>query len=341
MRRPFLLFCLGCFFVSAAAAQEVSEPQVPAEHRSSMEPYLIPQTVFVGDQGRLVYPLKDAVLPEKSLVLDMPEDLPKARDLIISRIELDRRGGDARLLIDFQAFAPGLIPLPPVEIASRSFTGLEVRVTSILESDEDLVLSPPAPPLAVPGTVLIIYGAVFAAIVVILGAVFGGLWYGNRLDYFRIRGLRRRALRNMWRMLRRIRFALGKNKTGEGEALTLVSLEFRNFLSCFSGMNCRAMVPGEFLGLPSLFPPEDGTAPSDTGGFLRDLFRRCDILRFSGGVIDRGITFNVMEDIRNFVSALEKAERRRSASVPSGITGRALAGASAGERSSRGDGGLQ
>jgi hypothetical protein len=306
-----------------------------------MEPYLIPQTVFVGDLGRLVYPLKDTVLPEKSLILDMPRDLPKAKDLIITRIELDHREGDARLLIDFQAFAPGLISLPPVEIASRSFTGLEIKVTSILESDEDLVLSPPAPPLAVPGTILIIYGAVFAAIVVILGAVFGGLWYGNRLDYFRIRGLRRRALRNIWKILRRIRFALGRNKTEEGEALTLVSLEFRDFLSCFSGMNCRAMVPGEFMGLPSLFPPEEGKTSSDTGGFLRDLFRRCDILRFSGGVIDRGMAFSVMEDIRNFVSALEKAERRKPVPASSEITGGTRTGASAGKQSSHENGGLQ
>jgi hypothetical protein len=295
-----------------------------------MESYLIPQTVFVGDLGRLVCPLKDPVPPGENLILDMPRDLPKAKDLIITRIEMDRRGEGARLLIDFQAFAPGLIPLPPVEIASRSFTGLEVRVASILESDEDLVLSPPAPPLAVPGTVLIIYGAVFAGIVVILGAVFGGIWYGNHLDYLRIRGLRRRALRNMWRMLRRLRFALGKNKTGEGEALTLVSSEFRNFLSCFSGMNCRAMVPGEFLELPPLFPPEEGKAPFDTSGFLRDLFRRCDTLRFSGGVINRKITLDVMEDIRNFVSALEKAEKQRPAPASFGAAAGALAGGSAG-----------
>jgi hypothetical protein len=304
---------------------------------------MIPQTIFVGDLGRLVCPLKDAVPPGKNIVLDMPGDLPKAKDLIVTRVELDRQGGDARLLIDFQAFAPGLIPLPPVEIASRNFTGLEVRVTSILESDEDLVLSPPASPLAVPGTVLVIYGAVFAVIAVILGAVFGGFWYRNHLDYFRTRGLRRRALRNMWRTLRRVRSALGKNKTGEGEALTLVSLEFRNFLSCFSGMNCRAMVPGEFLRLSSLFPPEEETALSGTGGFLRDLFRRCDTLRFSGGVIDRGTILGIMEDIRNFVSVLEKAEKQRTLSASAGITGGSPGGAvySAGERFSRGGGGLR
>jgi hypothetical protein len=343
MRRSFLLFCLSCLFAAAAAAQEASEPQVPAERRSSAESYLIPQTVFVGDLGRLVYPLKDTVPPGENLVLDIPKDLPRVKDLIITRVELDRREGDARLLIDFQAFAPGLIPLPPVEIASRSFTGLEIRVASILESDEDLVLSPPASPLAVPGTVLVIYGAVFAVIVFILGVVFGGFWYGKHLDYFRARSLRRRTLRNIRRILRRIRIALGKNKTGEGEALTLVSSEFRTFLSCFSGMNCRAMVPGEFLRLPPLFPPEEGKAPSDTGGFLRDLFRRCDTLRFSGGAIDCGTAIGILEDIQNFVSALEKAEKQRTASASPVIAGKAEAGAvlSAGGRLSGGNGGLR
>ncbi|MDR1374604.1 MAG: hypothetical protein LBJ24_06505 [Treponema sp.] len=331
MRGPFLLFCLGCF-LAVAAAQEIPEPQVPAEPgapaegRSSMESYLIPQTVFVGDPGRLVCLLKDPVPPGENLVLDMPGDLSGTKDLIITRIELDRRGEKARLLVDFHAFSPGLISLPPVEIASRSFTGLEVRVSSILESDEDLVLSSPAPPLAVPGTVLVIYGAVFAGIVVILGLVFGGIWYGKRLDYLRTRGLRRQALRSMWKMLRQLRSALGRNRTGEGEALTLAASEFRNFLSCFSGMNCRAMIPGEFLGLPSLFPPEERKASFDINGFLRDLFRRCDTLRFSGAVIDRKITFDVMKDIRTFVSALEKAEKQNAVPVLSGSAGKVPAG---------------
>jgi hypothetical protein len=339
MRRPFLLFCLGCFFAAPAAAQEAAEP------------YLIPQTVFVGDFGRLVYPLKDAGPPGENLVLDTPKDLPRTKDLVITRIELDRRGGDARLLIDFQAFAPGIIPLPPVEIAARSFTGLEVRVMSILESGGALVLSPPAPPLAVPGTVPVIYGAVFAATVLILGAVFGGLWCGNHLDYLRTRRLRRRALRNMGRTLRRLRFALGRNKTGEGEALTLVSLEFRNFLSRLSGVNCRAMVPGEFPGLSSLFSPEEGKVPPGTGEFLRDLFRRCDTLRFSGGLIDRGMTLGVIEDMGDFVSTLEKAEKQRSpvsrglsgGGVPAGgrLSGGGLASAGNGGLSSTGDGGLR
>jgi hypothetical protein len=299
MRVLLLFLCLG---LSGVGAQE--QPGLP---------YLIPQTIFVGDRGRLVVPLGSAYGSLAGTVLDGPEGFSPSADLVISRIEVENRGNGVNLLIDFQAYVPGTIKLPPIKIASLKLTGLEFTVSSILASGEGLVLSGPEAALTAPGTIPIIYGTMVGLILIVFLAVFAGLWRRHGFRGFRERLRRRMLIRSMGRLLKRLRTGLVKNRgCGVEETVSLLARELRSFVGFLTSMNCQAMVPGEFLNLPPL-AETPGAGDFLSGKFLCDIFRRCDSLRFSGTGIERGEVLEMVEDVRKLVGALDRAERETPA----------------------------
>jgi hypothetical protein len=288
MRFVMFFWCMSFLVppVSGTAAEAGGRPNTA---------YQIPQTVFVGDPGRLVLPLKTLPGGTGGAVLDNPEELPGAPDLVISRVELENRGGNYRLIVDFKAFTPGLIILPPVEIASLIFTDLEVTVASILEAGGNaLVLSEPAPHLVVPGTMGMIYAAAFGMAVFIAGVVLLMFKGGPAFRRWRERLRRRYVIRSMGKVLRYLRNTLEKGGPEKASGiLDRLSSEFKTFLGFFTGMNCLAMTGEEFLFLPAL-------TPDPSGPFLRDFFRRCDILRFSGVEIQNRDVFVLLDLARDF-----------------------------------------
>ncbi|MDR2111364.1 MAG: hypothetical protein LBP32_08675 [Spirochaetaceae bacterium] len=301
MRIVLFLLCLGGV-LSGSGAQE--KPGVP---------YLIPQTVFVGDMGRLVVPLGFSRGPLENTVVDEPELLSGSADLVISRVALENRENGVNLLIDFQSYVPGTIKLPPVKIASLEVTGLEFTVSSILASGEGLVLSGPETALTAPGTIPIIYGAILGLILILFLAVLAGLWSGRGFKRFRERFRRRRLIRSMGRTLKRLRTGLLKNRDrGAEETVTILARELRSFVGFLTAMNCQAMVPGEFLTLPPL-ADLPGAEDLLSGNFLCDIFRRCDSLRFSGTGIERREVLEMVEDVRKLVGVLDRAEREAPA----------------------------
>lgn len=268
---------------------------------SAQEAYLIPQTIFVGDRSRLVVPLGQAFSSAETFVRSAPGELPKTGDLTITRIELERLNGDLRLIIDFIPYAPGILLLPSLAIPvsggrTLELSGLKAAVTSILGPHE-ASLSAPAPPLSAPGTGLIIYGTA-AGILFVLFLIIGLTFWGKRnFAFFWERFRRRRLLRIMVRFLKRLdaESLSGKNKS-PAEFLSVLSGQFREFLSLFTETDCRPLTAGEFLGLP--FYPD----------FLCAFFRRCDILRFSGRGIELSDLAAAQEEVRSFVEILIKAE---------------------------------
>jgi hypothetical protein len=258
----------------------------------------------VGDRGRLVVPLGSAFAGTEDRVLQKPEELPRSEDLVITRVELDRRETAARLIVDFQAYVPGLIEFPSIEIGSYSFPGLQAPISSILSVERrGMVLSAPADPLAAPGTAVMIYGTVLGIILCLLGITLGSFWGKRMLRDFWERLRRRQLIRAMGRSLRRLR---NGGAGGEAETLLRLSADFRIFLSVLTGTNCRAMVPREFLSLPPLGP---GALLS--GASIADLFRRCDTLRFSGAGIEQAAVSAILDDFRTMISALDAAERAK------------------------------
>jgi hypothetical protein len=322
------------------------------DRQQSRGPYLVPQTVYVGDRATLVVPLsealgsdagrpggvsgfsggtavldRDALLPLNSGP-EEPEALPV---LELHRVELERRPAGARLLVEFSAYAPGILELPPLEIGGNRYSGLRVEISSILNSDKaGAVLSGPAPPLSVPGTSLLIYGT--AAVLVLLlalslgAALFGRRYFGGWIERMK----RRRLIVSMAGIEKRIRRNIRKgNPSGRGEILSVISSEFRAFLSLFTGENCRAMTPAELGRLPPLVrvvAPNEGddaengagaaaeaaAAPSLSvlsGGYLSEFFYRCDELRFGGRGIAGEDLSALLGDLKRFLEALDRAER--------------------------------
>jgi hypothetical protein len=270
----------------------------------AQEAYLIPQTVFVGDRGRLVVPLGQPFMAAEAFVRLAPEDLPETADVVITRIELERRNENSRFIIDFIPYAPGVLPLPVLAVPvpggnSLELSGLTVTVASIL-SPQEAALSAPAPPLSAPGTGLVIYGTAAGILLALFLSLGLSVWGRRNFAFLWERFRRRRLLRIMARFLRRMEAESlsGKHKS-PGEFLSVLSGQFREFLSLFTGTDYRPLTAGEFLGLP--FYPD----------FLCAFFRRCDRLRFSGGGIEQRNLAAALEEVRRFIGILAREEAAR------------------------------
>jgi hypothetical protein len=228
---------------------------------------------------------------------------PARPDLVIHGVELESRGAGGQLVVDFTAYTPGLLELPPLEIGGILFEGLGVEITSILGSgEESAVLSPPAPPPAVPGTGLLISGTLAGAL--FLAAAF--LWAffrGPRFLEKRLKTWRRnRLIGSLGALERRLRKTLIRENAGVSrreELLNFLTGEFRTFLGRLTGENCRAMTAGELSRLS--LPGGDAAAG---GEFLGAFFRRCDDLRFSGADIGADELLDILGELKIFIAAL-------------------------------------
>lgn len=304
-------YFLGAVFFVFAVMLSAQESSFSSS--SDAGTFLIPQTMYVGDQGRLVLPLGAAYTEVEPVVITETHLLPSAADIVINRIEIEKRTGAARLLVDFQAYAPGLLELPPLHIGGNEFTGLTVQITSILEAEGDRTLSEAASPMPVPGTLVLVYGSIIGIVFFLLMVIFMYIW---GVPYFKMLGTRRHrrfVLRSLQRSLNKVRNSAAKNGVSGNAMLMKLSQDFRNFLSFFTRINCFTMVPKEFLQLPNMKDPG-----SIKGGevyifehaeIVYRIFRRCDELRFSGDVCETESVIQVLDTICRFVSAFESSEK--------------------------------
>ena len=299
----------------------------------------VPRTIFVGDRAVLIVPVTG--FPGQGDTELSPEQIPYSSDMDIHRIAIERRPGGSRLAVEFAAFAPGVLELPPIEIAGEVFAGLTVEISSVLGPSEPPILAPPALPLAVPGTALLVYGTiaglVLALLVVSMVSLKGQLWLKGLLATWK----RRRMLGAMLGAERRLRKALAKG-VAPREILDALSGEFRGFLSGFTGENCLAMTAPEIAGLgfpgipgfqssgspeapripgspeipgTSRIPGSQSTGSPD-GEFLGRFFDRCDGIRFSGQAIGGDEALEIIDDLRGFLLALKSTLNRPP--VPAG-----------------------
>jgi len=299
------------------------------------EAHTVPATVFVGDRATLIVPVLD--FPGLGDV-EMPAALiPESPNIDIHRVALERRPGGNRLAVEFAAFAPGVLELPPLEIAGTVFSGLTVEIASVLEAGEIPVLSPPAGPLAVPGTALLVYGTVAALVFLLLlvsaVSLKGHVWLKNLAAAWK----RRRMLRLMLGVEKRLRKALAGGSPPRA-VLDELSGEFRGFLSDLTGENCRAMTAGEIGRLAAARgeTPADGGPSGDTdsappyppfgaafrfpdGGFPERFFAAGDRARFSGRPVDGGEISAAMDELREFLLALKAAPAGAGANREGGV----------------------
>jgi hypothetical protein len=237
--------------------------------------------------------------------------------MVILRIEIEHRGTGARLLIDFIPYAPGLLSFPPLDLSGYVgepliITGLEAHAASIL-SPSWMDLSEPASPLAVPGTSFLVYGTLTLILFLLFLGVGGSIWGRGRFRELWGQIHRRHLLRVMEKFLRRLRQDLEKEGNA-GFYLTLLSQEFREFLSFFTGINCRSLTALEFLELPLGRGIESGLLDGTpiNAAFLCRLFRNWDTLRFSGRVIEKADLIQAVDETDEFIIALYRAEKERT-----------------------------
>ena len=250
--------------------------------------YMVPSKVYVGDRASMVLPMPGVATNAK-----INSGLFSSPDIIIHHAAIERRPGGNFLTIEFSAYTPGRLELPPLEIAGEIYSGIKIEISSILASDESaLVLSGPALPLAIPGTSLLIYGSMSAVVLLVLSAVWTLVWGHRRMISRLAVWKRKRLIASMIRTEKRLRKALAKG-AARREILDTLSTEFRGFLSCFTGENCRAMTAAEI-----------GCLASMNGEFLGGFFSHCDTIRFSGGEINGEQTLAVLGDLRRFLAGM-------------------------------------
>jgi hypothetical protein len=308
--RPVFLF----IFLCAAAEWGL----LFAQDSSGMDGlYQTPPILYVGDKGRLVYPLDIfAALPDAEPVF--PDGLPRTDDIVIHRVDLDRRG--RRVIIEFQAFRTGVVPLPPIAISGGiELKGLQVNIASILDSEKgSMTLSPSAGLLSAPGTFWII--TAFSMLFVIVLAAFvllclkGGALFAGARDALRTRLLLYRINARLRRLERRLELG----QITEKDALSMLSGELRAFLSRFWKRPCYALSAEEFLYFEL---PEQGAAGGKPDGdteksrqksrllpTLSSFFGRCDEVRFAASAITREAVASVCGEARTLVNGRELAE---------------------------------
>lgn len=276
-----------------------------AAAESARETTLIPQTLYIGDRGRLVVAL-DSVLAapgRESTVVDRPELLPKSAAVHIHRVELERRQDSTRALIDFTAFEPGQVLLPTLEIGGVQLAGLRVTIESALEAGAS-ELSPPEDALAAPGTFLLLYGGIFA---LLAAAALAFLLAVRGLPAFRAHLARRgrgRAARSLRRILARLRDN-GAALNGE-RFFTMLLVELRGYLSVRTGRDCRALTAAEYppaLGAEAVSP----RFSADELSFLASLFRRGDEVRFGALPLGAAEREASLDGVSALVDRLEAA----------------------------------
>jgi hypothetical protein len=262
--------------------------------------YLLPRIAYVGDRATMILPVPELRGENSniSLTQGLP-DFPSDDGVDFHRITLERRESGSRLLIEFTAFVPGVLELPVIEIGGMIFSGLSVKISSIIDPDKPILeLSGPAPSLAIPGTAMMIYGAI-ASFTALAALAVWFMFNGRRyLSAWRAKWRQWNLFISMKLLEKRLYKKLFKGGNNR-EIIDRLSVEFRVFLSYLSGKNCRAMTASELEGLPAWFDCV----------FLGKFFRRCDELRFSGGSVVTKDVFGLLSDMRNYIGTLEKAKK--------------------------------
>jgi hypothetical protein len=259
-----------------------------------------PSKVYVGDRAALILPLPGFVVKEDSETASaiLADVVPPSAVIDIHRALIERRPVGSRLTVEFTAYAPGILELPSIVIAGEVFSGLTIEISSILEHDASgKVLSEPAPPLAIPGTSILVYGTIISILFCLSLAFWILIWGRKSIKGWLAEWERKRMLSGMRGIEKHLRRTLARNDDTYRNILDTLSREFRNFLSHFTGEHCRAMTAVEFANSELQINKE----------FLKDFFKRCDGIRFRGEDISKNDALSMLDDLKEFLADLSTA----------------------------------
>ena len=268
--------------------------------------YLIPRRIYVGDPAVLIVPLSPSAGDSGDIVLSA--EFPQDANIDFHRIILERRLSGGRLLIEFTAFAPGILQLPVFEIGGERFSGLSVTVNSLLDGGSAPVLSGPASSLAMPGTAILLYSSMAVFVFFLLMTIWFLLKGRVFLRKLGKKWKRRMLFSSIKKTEKRLRRAAQKD-ADKRIILDEISIGFRKFLCGFTGNNCLSMTAAEFESLPvERFSPPDFSLLS-----LGNFFRGCDELRFSGMDVRSQDILRLLDNLRLFLDSLENGNKSGAA----------------------------
>jgi len=270
--------------------------------------FMVPSKVYVGDRASLILPLPGFTVKEDS---ENASVVSASNDIDIHRALLERRPLGSRLTVEFTAYAPGILELPSINIAGEVFSGLTIEISSILEHDSSgKVLSDPAPPLAVPGTSLLVYGTIISILIFLSLAFWVLLWGRKNIKNWLAAWEKRRLLNGMRGVEKRLRRSVARNDDTYRNILDALSREFRFFLSRFTGEHCHAMTAVEFANSEMHINRE----------FLKDFFKHCDGIRFSGGELNKNETLSMLDDLKKFLVELSGSAFTGAPPIPQDVS---------------------
>ncbi|GAB6390733.1 MAG: hypothetical protein MdMp014T_0106 [Treponematales bacterium] len=283
--RKILKHTFAAFLLFAAPFIHGEGEQMAIENR------LTPRILFVGDRGTLVTTLGQEFAEAAPFV--RKEGLPQTRDIHLNRVELDRRNGSIRLIIDFVSYRPGVVPLPSLVIPSLrgnplTVSNLSVSIASALKP-HSLMLSEIAPPLVPAGTFFLLYGVIAGILAVAFLGICMSPWGRPLVAWFWEKLFRRLLVLRIAMTLNRVSLNLRRNKDGtvDGrEMLAGLSRDFRELLTLRTKVNCSVLTAGEFSAL------SDGFAD------VSAVFSGWDMLRFNDKNIENEDLLRCVEEAR-------------------------------------------
>lgn len=267
----------------------------------------VPPQVYVGDRARLVLTMvPKASLGNRSIVIDVEDKLPQSKTMQISRLELEPHSKNPRIIIDFIPLEPGQITMPSFEIGPYFVSRQAVEVSSVLESGQSgPETAPLEEPLLVPGTRLLLYGALFFAVLVTVLVlalfIWGSAWYGKLQTWAQ----KKRMSRDLKQTLQRFEQVLTQGAyPSPGDVGNLLAL-LRNYLELVMGYPCVAKTGRELL------------AEAGGSGFpeiviqLGNLVTLSDALRFSGKEASAMDLRQLCADSRRLLLLIEQTNKGR------------------------------
>jgi len=300
-KKIFFLFC----FLNISGFLYSQNTETPLGTVPAGAAYLIPRQIFVGDPAALILPLPASEQNRSDIILSSPsDDLPSDTNIDFHRIILERRTVGSRLMIEFTPFVPGVLVLPVIEIGDIVFDDLKIVVNSLIDDRTSPVLSGAASSLMIPGTAIMLYGSLSGIIIFLLLIILFLVKGRTFLKIFIEKWKRKKLFGALRKTVKRLYKEIYKG-TDKRYVIDKLSDEFRMFLSQLTGNNCRAMTAKEFERLQASF-----NQYGEKGISLVIFFRTCDDLRFCGESINSDDLFNLLDDIKQFLLNLERADEK-------------------------------
>ena len=174
-----------------------------------MNGVLIPQRIFVGDTAQFLVLLSEKeykALTRRGFTVDAPiplKDIEQNDVMIITEIRIVTRKSGHYLAITFVPWETGEIDFPILTSLQLHSKLPAVSVSSLLKTEERVSLQPPKPPLLLPGTDFLLYGAAVLSIV-FFAALGTGAWMLIRRMQKKTRDTAKKRLASLRKQLKRL-----------------------------------------------------------------------------------------------------------------------------------------